>query len=100
MNRLGRKIRRKKLLAIIPFISFLSITILPFAENLTEVEASEYGMSVEILIQSGINFYDQGRFLDAMNQFKKALVVNPRATVAKAFLKRIHKQLLSEGISS
>ncbi|MFC1646412.1 hypothetical protein ACFL2Y_04470, partial [Candidatus Omnitrophota bacterium] len=98
MKNLSREIRKKRFLAIIPLISFLSITILPLTENLTRLEASEFGMAAELLIQTGISFYDQGRFLDAMNEFKKALVVNPRATVAKAFMKRIQKEMLIESL--
>ncbi|MBL7130631.1 MAG: hypothetical protein ISS45_04440 [Candidatus Omnitrophica bacterium] len=93
MNRLNREIKKKRFLAIIPLISFLSITILPFTENLTKLEAAEFGMSAEFLIQSGITFYDQGRFIDAMNEFKKVLIVNPRSAVAKTFLRQIQKEL-------
>ncbi|MFC1708911.1 SdrD B-like domain-containing protein [Candidatus Omnitrophota bacterium] len=93
MNRLLRKKRTKKLLVIIPLISFLSITILPFTEGLTRLEASEFGMSADFLIQTGISFYDQGRIVDAMGEFKKALAIDPGSTVAKVFLRRIQKEL-------
>ncbi|NQU18801.1 hypothetical protein HQ550_01445, partial [bacterium] len=69
---------------------------MPFTENLTELEAAEFGMSVDFLIQAGISFYDQGRVADAMSEFKKALIVNPNSIVAKEFLRQIENQLFGK----
>ncbi len=96
MNRLNRKIRQVKFLVYFPLVAFLSITILPFTDGLSKLEASEFGMLAEILLQSGVTFYDQGRFLDAMSEFKKALIVDPHSTIAKAFLRRIQQELPKE----
>ncbi|MDD5005938.1 MAG: SdrD B-like domain-containing protein [Candidatus Omnitrophica bacterium] len=88
MNSL-RRIRKNRFLVVIPLISFLSLTILPSVENLNKIEAAEFGLSAEFLVQQGISFYDQGRFAEAMMEFEKALIVDPNSTVAKEFLKQI-----------
>lgn len=99
MQRLSKKIRRNRLLVIFPLVCFLSITTLPFTERSSILEASEFSMAVDLLIQTGISFYDQGRFFDAMSEFQKALAIDPGSTVAKTFLKRINNELSREEVT-
>ena len=80
---------------MIPLVSFFSLTtIIPFVEDSNKAEAAQFSMAVDFLIQTGINFYDQGRLSDAMHEFKKALIVDPHSLVAKEFLGQIQKKLL------
>lgn len=95
MNSLNKKIRRNRFLAIIPLISFLSLVILPFTGSPARLEAAQFNMSADFLIQMGISFYNKGRFADAMSEFKKVLVIDPHSKVAQEFIKHIQKELLS-----
>lgn len=72
---------------MLQLICFVSFSILPIA-----AEATEFGMSVELLVQSGMSFYDQGRLQEALQQFKKALIIDPHSTVAREFFTQIQKE--------
>jgi hypothetical protein len=96
MYRLNKKIKRQKFLVATLIIAFTTVGMPSLTGGLTNSEASEFGMSSEFLIQSGISFYDQGRFLDAMNEFRKALMVDPNSIVAKSFLRRIQQEFTPE----
>ncbi len=66
--------------------------------------------AADFLCERGINFFDQGKYLEASQEFKKALLANPESTKAKAYLSEIEsyssgsadifKAELSEKISS
>jgi len=91
MKSLRAKRKQKKVIAIVALSCFLSLYVFPFA-----AQAAEFGMSVDLLIQSGMNFYSQGRLFDAMQQFKKVLILDPRSQVASSFLKQIQKEVYGD----
>jgi len=92
------KIRKSKSLILVFSILFSSINILPFFSNAKILEAAEFGMSADYLIQIGINFLDQGRFYEAAHEFKKALIVDPRSALARDFLRQTEMKLSGQGI--
>ena len=47
---------------------------------------------VELLCETGINFYRVGRFDDALLEFKKALMMDPTNQTAKTYINNIFKQ--------
>jgi len=48
--------------------------------------------SAEYLCQMGLHFYQQGRFEDSLEEFKKALMLDPNNKVAKEYVGRIFNQ--------
>lgn len=91
--RAAKKKSINRLLATIVLVCFMSFTILPTVGDIAVLEAAEFGRSVDFLINMGISLYDQGRFAEAMDHFKKALIINPGSMVAKEFLSQIESAL-------
>ena len=58
----------RKLLIIVLTLCFLNSTLIPgFA----------YSMLPDFLYESGVKFYNAGRYDEALHEFKKALLVKP-----------------------
>ncbi|MDD5356145.1 MAG: hypothetical protein PHY56_06395, partial [Candidatus Omnitrophica bacterium] len=58
----GKRIIKNKAWAVIVLVCFISFTILPIVSDIANLEAAEFGRSVDFLISTGISLYDQGRF--------------------------------------
>jgi len=72
----------KKAIVIIIVFSFLSSLIMPaYASQMTE-----------FLFQIGLKFYQQGRYAEALHEFKKALMVEPDYGPALEYIQIIQKR--------
>jgi hypothetical protein len=67
-------------------LSLFFFTRLSFSQDLPNLPIAEY------LCELGINYYDSGRYEEALLEFKKALIVNPDYQLAKEYIGRIFGQ--------
>lgn len=73
----------KKLISLGLMILLLSARISP---------AAAYVMAQEYLCEIGVKFYQQGRYEEAMREFKKALLVDPAYTPALNYIKILEQK--------
>ena len=84
MGIIQKRIKRNKVI-LLAIVFFYSSSVVG---GLFSLEASEFGTSADFLIKTGISFYNQGRYSEAIHEFKKALLINPSAEVAIEFLSK------------
>ena len=64
--------------------------------NLVCAPCYSYSMMPEYLCELGVKFFNQGRYTDALVEFKKALLVNPDYAPALEYVKLIEENQLQE----
>lgn len=70
-------------------LSFIAICVafqlvIPLAEAQTHATASP--MVADFLCEKGLNYYEQGKYPKALQEFKKALLANPESAVAREYV--------------
>ncbi|MDD5617881.1 MAG: hypothetical protein PHG69_02200 [Candidatus Omnitrophica bacterium] len=98
MNTFDRKRinKQNRLIALVVLVYFSCFTILSTLGVPSNVEAAEFVKSADFLIKTGISLYDKGLFVEAMGEFRKALVIDPNSMVAKEFISHIQKAMYGE----
>ena len=74
----------KKTVALLLVAAFLSALVMPPAWG--------YSMATEFLYEIGVKFYQQGRYDDALHEFRKALVIKPDYEPALRYVRLIEEK--------
>jgi len=71
------------------FIGFLVITFL----NSLITPAFSYTEVVKVLYEYGVRYYEEGRYIEALHEFKKVLLIKPGHKPAKEYIEKIKSKL-------
>ena len=74
----------RKIITLFIAITFIAVQNIP-------LYAYSYDMAPQFLCEVGIEFYNKGRFADALHEFKKALILNPNNPVAQKYIDLIEQ---------
>ena len=75
-------------------MKYIILSVLIISSNISFCFSQDLG--ADYLCQIGISLYKEGRYQDALQEFKKVLLVNPHHKVANEYIKKIEVQQRQE----